>query len=270
VGAQDLRRLVPARGVPALVRRRVDELWADPGYRAVQEAEMHYLLEHTDRAGEVPALARAYAEQMALRAWLRWHPRAITRQPVRGAEWLTTRRDPDRPLVLSFFHHARYDGLFGSLARVGAPSTILALAEALEPTAPPEIRQHIKVVRRGGTMLPTTGGTAAVLAAMAPGVTLAIASDVPGTTPVEFLGRRVLGSAGAARIAVATDSPVVLVTSHREGHLQVHPPLEPRDFAGWEDLLAEVLRRHGDAVLAWPEALDNPRLRFGALVGEPV
>jgi lauroyl/myristoyl acyltransferase len=270
---QGVRGLVPARLVPGLVRRRVRGVWADPLYRARHEAEMEFLLGCSERAGEVPELARAYTEQGMLRTWMRWQPRAITRQEVRGAEWLTSRRDLSRPLVLSFMHHARYDGMFASLARHGADLRILTLADALEADAPTQIRQHVRVVRRGGTMLPTTGGTGAVLAALQPGVTLAIASDVAGQTPVEFLGRRVLGSSGAARIAVATDSPVVLVTSHREGeghYLQVHPPLEPSAFGGWEELLAEILSRHGEAVLAWPEALDNPLHRWGALEAETV
>ncbi|MFL6062446.1 MAG: hypothetical protein ACJ72E_14525 [Marmoricola sp.] len=267
---QRVRGLVPAAALPGLVRRRVERLWADPVYRAEQQAEMRFLLEHTARADEVARLARGYCEDAMLRGYLRWHPRAITRQPVDGAHWLTTRRDTSRPVVLSFVHHARYDGLFASLARHGADLDILTLPDALEPDAPAPIRQHVRVVRRGGRMVPTTGGTEAIIAAMRPGSVWAIASDVPGRTPVEFLGREVLGSFGAARIAFLTDSPVVLVTSHRVvpglslgSRLQVHAPLEPRDFAGPGDLLAEILRRHGEAVLAWPEALDNPRARWG-------
>jgi len=271
---QRVRGLVPAAALPVLVRRRVDRLWADPVYRAEQEAEMRFLLEHTSRAGEVADLARGYCEHAMLRSYLRWHPRAITRQPVSGVAWLTSGRDTTRPVVLSFLHHARYDGLFASLARHGADLDILTLPDALEPDAPAQIRQHVRVVRRGGRMVPTTGGTAAIVGAMRPGSVWAIASDVPGRTPVEFLGRKVLGSFGAARIAFLTDSPVVLVTSHRAdpgldpglsaaSRLQVHAPLEPRDFAGPAELLAEILRRHGEAVLAWPEALDNPRARWG-------
>jgi lauroyl/myristoyl acyltransferase len=265
---QRVRGLVPAAVLPGLVRRRIDKLWADDAYRELQEAQMRYVLEFTDRASEVPELAREHAEQMMLRGYLRWHPRRITRQPVRDVEWLTTRRDRSRPLVLSFMHHHRYDGMFGSLARAGAPCHILSQADALSPEAPAIIKQHIRVVRRGGTLVSTTGGTAAVIEAMLPGVTMAIASDVPGQTPVEFLGRKVMGSFGAARIATITDSPVVLVTAHRDGassYLQVHEPLEPKDFADPADLLTEILRRHGAAVLEWPEALDAPQSRWGDL-----
>ena len=97
---------------------------------------------------------------------------------------------------------------------------------------------------------------------------LGIASDVPGRTPVTFLGRRVVGSFGAPRMATTTNSPVVLVTARRDAggsYLQLDPPLEPADFADPGALLDEMLRRHGEAILAWPEALESPLARFGAL-----
>lgn len=230
---------------------------------------MRFLLEHTNRAPEIPELARAYAERTMLRGWLRWHPRTLTRQRVVGIEHLTTGRDPSRSIILSFMHHNQYDGMFASLARAGAHCHILALADVLVPNAPAQLKQHMRVVGRDSTLVPTTGGTATVLATLKPGVVMAIASDVASRTPVEFLGRKVMGSFGAARIASMTNSQVVLVTSVRDDedshHLQVHAPLEPATFEDPAHLLVEMLRRHGEAVLAWPEAFDTPLARFGKL-----
>jgi lauroyl/myristoyl acyltransferase len=172
-------------------------------------------------------------------------------------------------MILSFMHHHRYDGMFASLKRHGADLHILMLAEVLAKDAPEPVRQHCRVVRRGGTIQSTEGGTAAILEILKPGVTLAIASDVASQTEVEFLGRRVRGAFGAARIAAQTNSPVVIVTSVRDGddvlnghYLKVHEPLEPADFAGPEELLNELLAVHGEAILAWPEAHDIPLARF--------
>src|SRR3546814_15457018 len=94
--------------------------------------------------------------------------------------------------------------------------------------------------------------------------------NAPGKTDVEFLGRRVMGSFGAARLAALSDSQIVVVTAVRDGdshHLQLHPPLEPSDFADPKDLLAKMLRINGEAVLAWTEVFENPNTRFGALDG---
>ncbi|MEO6884870.1 MAG: hypothetical protein ABI232_01105 [Jatrophihabitantaceae bacterium] len=227
---------------------------------------MRFLLDHTERAPEIPALARGYSEQMMLRAYLRWHRHSITRQRVRGIEWLTTRRDQSRGVVLSFMHHNRYDGLFASLARVGAPCLVLTAPEVLRPDTDPALKQHVRVVGHLGQVMAATGGTEAIAEMLRPGVTLAIASDVPGHTPVTFLGRRVLASFGAARIATLTNSPVVLVTVRRDArgsYLQLEQPLEPKDFASPGELLDEMLNRHSEAVLDWPEALDVPTARWG-------
>lgn len=269
--AEQVRRLVPARAVPLLVERRLRRLWADPAFRAAQERQMRFLLGRTERADEVPELARGFAAATMTRMWLSWHPGAVTRSRVEGVEWLTTKRDLERPTILSFMHHHHYHGLFASLRRLGAELNVLALADALAPEAPAYLRQQMRLVAMGSTMLPTGGGTQAVLDTLRPGMVMAIASDVPGQTEVEFLGRRVLGSFGAARIATLTDSPVVLARWERDAHgpyVQVDPPLEPSHFGSARELLHEMLRRHGESVLAWPEALDGPVARWGHL--EPV
>jgi lauroyl/myristoyl acyltransferase len=265
---QQVRRVVPPKYLPALVRWRLDKLWTDPAFRQMQEGQMRFLLEHTERAGEVPELAYAYAEYTMLRNYLRWHPKPILNQRVRGAEWLTTARDPDRPVILSFMHHHRYEGMFASLARNGAPCHILALPAVIGPDVEIGMRQHIRLVANGGTLVPASGGTDAIAAQLRPGMIMAIASDVPGRTPVTFLGRRVLASFGAARIATMTNSQVVLARHRRDAdgpYIEVDEPLEPRDFAKPAELLDEMLRRHGEAVLDWPEALDTPRARWGII-----
>lgn len=262
------------RALPGLGRRRVDALWQDQEFRSAQEAEMRYLLEHTERAAEVPALAREYTEFALLRGYRRWHPGRLSRQPVTGVEWLTTKRDPERGVVLSFVHHGQYDGLFPSLARAGVTLHTVVAPEAFDPASPIQLRQHFKVVSLmpSTTLVPATVGTAGMVELLEQRAILAIASDVAGRTPVRFVGRELRGSFGAARLATQTNSPVVLVTSHQNADgspsLQVHEPLEPSDFADPADLLAEIMRRHEPAVLAWPAAFDSPYARLGIPAGE--
>lgn len=269
--AQRVRRLIPRALLPGLARRRVEALWADEAFRASQEAEMRFLLEHTPRAAEIPELARGYAEFAVLRGYRRWHPRHLWRQPVSGIEWLTTKRDPDRAVLLSFAHHGQYDGLFTSVARHGVDIHTVVAPEAFDPASPIQLRQHFKVASSLATLVPATIGTAGMLELMENKAVLAIASDVAGRTPVEFMGRTINGSFGAARLATQTNSPVVLVTSHRgpsgEPTLRVHEPLEPADFADPANLLQEIMNRHGEAVLAWPEAMDSPYSRLVVAAG---
>jgi lauroyl/myristoyl acyltransferase len=269
---QQLRRLVPVRYVPALVKRRLDQLWENDEFRSAQQAEMEFLVGESERAAEVPELAYAYTEQMMIRAHMRWHPRAITRQRVKGIEWLTSRRDPSRGVILSFTHHHRYDGMFGSLVHAGAPPLVMVITEAIaRPEAGIAFAQHLRVASRGGTFVNAESGTQELAAILRPGAILALAPDFPGRTPVTFLGRKVLAPFGTARLAELTDSQVVLVTARRDAegpYLQLHEPLEPTQYADPGALLEEILRMHGEAILDWPEALESPRARFGQIEGE--
>jgi lauroyl/myristoyl acyltransferase len=270
---QQLRRLVPVRYVPALVERRLDQLWENDEFRSAQEAEMQFLVGESERAAEVPQLARAYTEQMMIRAHMRWHPRAITRQRVKGIEWLTSRRDPSRSVILSFTHHHRYDGMFGSVVHAGAPPLSIVITEAIaRPEAGIAFAQHLRVAARGGTFVNAESGTKELADLLSsPSTILALAPDFPGRTPVTFLGRKVLAPFGTARLAELTNSPVVLVTARRDAegpYLQLHEPLEPKEYADPGALLEEILRLHGEAILDWPEALESPRARFGEIVEE--
>jgi hypothetical protein len=265
---EQVRRVVPARFVPVVVKRRHDRLWAVEWYREACAEQMHWLLDHTDRASEVPELAYLYGEQVLLRAYLRWHPRAITRQRVQGIEWLTTEHDKGRGLLLNFMHHARWDGMFASLSRHGVELDAVISPKILGAETETAMRQHRRVIARGARIQPATGGTDALARLVRPGAIVMIASDVPGQTPVSWLGRKVLGSFGAARIAAMTNTPMALVTARRDeagSYLHIDPPLEPSDYPEPSDLLADVLRRHGEAVLAWPEAFEVPTARFGHL-----
>jgi lauroyl/myristoyl acyltransferase len=146
---------------------------------------------------------------------------------------------------------------------------VLITPEVLGPDTPTGMKQHIRMLSYGNRVIPAVGGTDAIQAQLVPGLSMGIASDVPGHTEVTFLGRRVRASFGAALIAHRTNSQVLVVTSHQaeEGgtYIQVHEPLEPTTFDQPMDLLHEILARHGEAVLAWPEALDTPLARWGII-----
>ena len=117
--------------------------------------------------------------------------------------------------------------------------------------------------RTGVPFLNAAGGSDRIAGFLEERGILAFASDVAGRTPINFLGLDMLGSFGAARFAVQTNSPVVvLVTSHPDAdgnpYFQLHAPLESGDFADPAALLTEMFRRHEPAVLAWPAAYDSP------------
>ncbi|MFL6108141.1 MAG: hypothetical protein ACJ72L_14360 [Marmoricola sp.] len=260
------------RMLPGLVQRRADKLWQVDAIRAKYIAEMTFLVGKTERAGEIEELAKGMCYQEVLRQHLRYHPRYVTRQPVEGVEQLTTGRDVSRPVILSFMHHARYDGMWGSIARHGVKMKMLALPDLLDPNAAKFIRQHIAVARRGGEVISIAGGSEAIIAELGPGVVMGIGLDVPSRTPVTFMGRKVRGSSGTPRIAMKTDAIIHVVTSRRNDDgsstVVIGPPLDPRDYATAEEMLDVMLDEHSAAMLAWPEAAESPAANWGHLDDE--
>jgi lauroyl/myristoyl acyltransferase len=263
-----LRRLAPPRAVPALVKRRLDKVWENDAFRAEQEAEMRFLLGCSERASEIPELAYAYAEQMMTRAYMRWHPKVVTSQRIKGLEFLS-RRDESRSVILSFMHHHRYEAMFGSILRAGGPPTKVVVTEAItKPEAGIAFAQHMRVARRGGPIVHAEIGTQGLAAELTPGVVMGLAPDFPGRTPVTFLGRKVLAPFGTPRLAQLTNSQIVVATNHRDDegpYVQLHAPIEPADYADPTDLLVDLLGRFEQPILEWPEALESPRARFGEI-----
>lgn len=250
-------------------RKRVAAQWENnPEFRANAEANMEYLLGNSERAAEIPQIAREYAEFDALRNYRRWRPRQLLRQRVEGVEWLTTKRDHSRGIVLSFVHHGQYDGLVASLARVGVPVRGVVAPEAFDKKTPLQLRRHYQLCGMvpESPLLSTDVGSKGMIEALEKSEILVIASDVAGRTPLTFLGREMTGSFGAARFAVQANAPVVLFTSHQDPDgnpfFRAHEPIEPKDFPDPADLLVEIMRRHEPAVLAWPAAFDSPRGRL--------
>jgi lauroyl/myristoyl acyltransferase len=228
---------------------------------------MRFLLEHTRPDADVEAVARAYVRYQARRGELRWHPELLTSLRVDGIGYLLGARSSGRGVLLNFMHHGYYDGAFPSVARLGAPVHMVVYPYMLEPDAPVWLQQHVRVgTANGGTAVSNAVGTEGLLDLLRQGKVLAIASDVPGRTPVKFVGREVLGSFGAARLAAEAGSPLVVMTSEEDERgpfIRLHEPLDPAEFDTPQSLLAAILAIHEDVVLRWPEATDLPLSRWG-------
>jgi lauroyl/myristoyl acyltransferase len=276
-----LRRGTPESLLPLLIGLRSRIAWSMPSVRADAVRQMSFLLGEEAAAGDLQPVARRYVTEMARRAELRWHPEAAIAVQLRGAEHLLSALELGRGVVLSFVHHGLYDRAFPSVARTGVTLDLMVHPYMLRDDTPGWLRQHVWVNSiGGGRAISTEIGSSGIADLLSGGDVVAIASDVPGRTPVRFADQTVLGSSGAARIAAATNTPVVLMTSERDEHgetgehgsqserVRLHPALLPETFGSPEELLDEMLSRHGHAVLAWPEATDLPLSRWGT-VAEP-
>jgi lauroyl/myristoyl acyltransferase len=253
-----------------VVRARLLRARRDPA--ALNDARRHteFLLGVACPGIDLDDAAMRYLEFMTWRGELRWHPRCITRQRVLGLDDLLAVRDPQRGLIVNFMHHGHIAGAFPSLSRAGLPCHVVAGDNHFGPEAPEYSRQQLRVVSMGAAgVINVAEGSTPMKEVLSRGGSLAIATDVPGRTPITFVGRKLLGSSGAARIAFDTNAPVITVTTHRDGdglHLRLSAPLEPTDFASPLHLLGELVARHERAILAWPEAYEQPLNRWGRRV----
>lgn len=271
-GMERVRLAVPDAAVPAIVRARVKRKLAKGTALEKAREEMAWLLDGVRTPAEIEEAARAYVERDTWRSELRWHPKLVNHQHVDGAEHLTRARKLGRGVVISFLHHGHYEGAMPSIAHAEAPIHIAISPDMIGPDAPTFLRQHVRTGIQGGNTGVNVGAGANVLVEqLLAGHALAIASDVPGSTPVTFLGKERRGSSGAARLAQGTNSPVVIMTAHQEGGvvgLRFREPVEPRDFADQDALLAHLISSQEEAVLAWPAGYHQPRLRWGRTEAE--
>lgn len=270
-GIERARRAVPRRLVPLVVGLRSRAEWMRAPVRADARAQMAFLLERTRPTADLERAARGYVRHQALRGEARWHPKMITGLRVVGLEHLTGAQADGHGVVLSFSHHGYYEGAFASVAHRGVRVHMVCYGYMLRDDAPGWLRQHVRVASMGGNVaVPAEIGNDGMLALLREGNILAIASDVPGRTPVRFARRDVRGSFGAARLAFAADAPVVVLTCERDEcgpYVRLHPPLRPADFESPALLLRGLLDTHEAAQLAWPEATDIPLSRWGGSTG---
>lgn len=266
-----LRRGTPPALLPLVVATRTRLAWSRATVREEARAQMRFLLEHTVPAAgleeRVEEAARAYVRYQARRGELRWHPRLLTNLRVEGIEHLTSARGLGRGVVVNFMHHGYYDGAWPSIAAAGVRCHMVVHPYMVEPGAPLWIQQHVRVgCAHGGTAVSSSVGAEGLLDLLGRGEVLGIASDVPGRTTLRFVGRDVLGSFGAARLAADAGAPVVVMTSEEDERgpvIRLHPPIDPADVSTPRALIDAMFAIHEAVHVRWPEASDLPLSRWG-------
>lgn len=241
------------------VDRKVAAALAEPAVMDDARMHMDHLLGAIGRSSEVEDASRGYVEHWTRFEELKWRPRLVTRQAVEGAEHLRAAHALGRGVMLSFVHHAQYDGIFKSVARAsGVPVKVVAADRA----APgPNLFQHYRVVGSGGGLISAAVGIAGLVEELKGGAVVASAIDVPGSSVTTFAGRQVKCSSGPARSATLAGAPVVMLTSHRgpDGPvIKLGEPMLPEDFSSVDELLQELVRRHEGPLLEWPEVAYLP------------
>jgi lauroyl/myristoyl acyltransferase len=264
-----LRRRIPRAVLPLVVGVRYLLAWGRPDVRADARAQMTFLLEKSRPDADIEAAARAYVRRQVWRGELRWHPELITHLRIEGLDHLLAAREAGRGVMLNFMHHGTYEGAFGSIGRSGTQLHMIVYPYMVREDAPSWLKQHMSVACTGGGLAVSAEiGTQGILDLLGQGRVVAVASDVPGRTPLRFVGRDVLGSYGAARLASDAGAPVIVMTTEQDDQgsfVRLHEPLDPGEFESPRLLLEEMLARHEQVIVRWPEATDLPLSRWGTV-----
>jgi lauroyl/myristoyl acyltransferase len=261
-------QLVPMSVARPLVTQRATRSWdSSESKRAAALLHMRFLLEKVCSQSEIEEAARLYLLEAYKRNEQRWRPWQTTQQEIQGIEVLqklVTRRSG---VIINFMHHAQYDGIFQSLARVGVRHHAATHHDLNKADAQEYMRRHMKTVRRGAVTFEVQRGSYEYMRdLLTQGQTLAIASDLPGSTRTTILGREILMASGAARLALDTGALVVPITPWRQQGwsqtLRVEEPIDPRGCTTIAEVQAAIAARHEPALRDWPSALEYPLRRW--------
>jgi lauroyl/myristoyl acyltransferase len=264
-----LRRFVPAPvaeagldlAVRASIRLRPERL-------ARATAAMTAVAGGTPLEPEVPVLAVRHLAAWP-RAWeTTWRPWAVRRLPIEGLAGVRA-VEPGRGVVFSRTHFGVPAGM-ASLPRYVGPIHLGVGGHLLSDAAPGydgyqnEQLRHL-LTTSGWHLVRARGSRELFAEVLRSGGRVQLNLDVPGSAPVQFLGKTVELASGTARLAWQTDSVVVPAAVLRRGRGWVgrlEEPIDPRDHPSWESLLQAVADVHSRLVLIAPEYLESP-LRDG-------
>jgi hypothetical protein len=259
-----VRYLLPTRLVVARAEQKGRTLW-ERGLSDREDAiaAMERVLTGTGRAHELDELARLHLiEREAHHAmfWQPWsHPHLDAPSDARLRETLSA----DRGVLVSACHLGPHFSAIKPLVVRGTPYSVAGNWYFEQPT-PGYWGRRLAHWRKRGLALPVPAkGSFPILRELLErGEVLYICFDMPGPRTTQFLGKPAMLADGTARLAVETGALVLPVRSRRSGHrtcFDVAAPLEPRDFAGVDELHGALASLHERWILELPEQMEDPR-----------
>ncbi|HEY9415399.1 MAG TPA: hypothetical protein VIQ30_11615 [Pseudonocardia sp.] len=232
-------------------------------------AAMTAVVHGTDRAGEVATLTPKYVAAWA-RGWeLTWRTWELDRIPIRNVERLRKAQAEGRGLMLSKTHMGPL-AAWVPVARMLRPLIVPAAGGLVEPPVPGHYGYRTEQSRRvlldaGVELVRAEGSSMTLFKTLRRGGAVLMSMDMPGTARVEFLGKPVDMIGGTAELVTRADAlvlPVALTPLGRRWEIQIGEPLDPRAYDSPDDLNRELLAVHERWILAAPEQLGNPILRW--------
>jgi lauroyl/myristoyl acyltransferase len=266
-----LRPRIPVAVMPRMVRARTRRALADPAAVAEARRQMDFVVGADRPDADLDALVEKYVAMQKWRAEARWHPELLFAQDVEDVDLLLDANQGGRRGVLvNFCHHGLWEGFFGALARAGADVAPIVVPAMLADSGPAWLMQQARIAFMHTPPLSSDLGVRGFLRELEGGAMLGIATDVPSTTPMTFLGRQVRGAYGTARMSHSSGTPVAVVSARRAPDNGPHPNatlrvvevIDPAEHETPRSVLDAILGHLETAVRAWPEAYDEPLKRW--------
>jgi lauroyl/myristoyl acyltransferase len=266
-----LRRLVPAPvAMAALDLAQWLAVRRNPARLDAARAAIDAVVGGTPREADAERLAFRH-----LCAWshgweLMWRPWLLRGMPVVGAEHLAG-IEAGRGILFTTPHFGPLVGTAQLPALVGGPvhaavGDHLVAAELPRGYNGYQTEQLRRLLRDCGfAPVRALGSARTFTRVLENGGRVLLNLDVPGKTPVRFLGKPVELMSGTGKLAMSTDSvvvPVVPLPHGRRWRLHLGAPLDPREFDTWDELLQTAVTAVEELVLQAPEYLETP-LRDG-------
>ena len=219
---------------------------AHPTERREYEQRFSLAVQGTSQEGRAHRIAMRY---FALtERCMRLEDRPAAREAIRvsGVDALPPRR------LYAFVHSPSLWLLLHGMTRAGAPFSPV-VADWFWDDPHRDLRVGA-VERAGGEIIPAGGSFDRIVAAATEGRHPALAVDVPGRTPLRFLGKPAALRSGLASLALAVDVPIVPVLGRWNGmvpEVVLGAPIAPQGTPA--ELLARVVAAVEAPLLAAPE-----------------
>ncbi len=260
-----LRSVLPTRLAVARAERRGQELWEQ--HADVREdalAAMETVLAGTARAGELQELARAHVIESAVDKALFWaHPWSAKLDAL-SALRLREALSGSRGVLLSSCHLGPHYRLQSAPAFAGRVTYTVPGPWFFEQPTPNHWGRRLARWRKGmkSRPVPARGSFRVIQALLEEGEPVFLAFDMPGPRQTRFLGKPAMLAEGTAQLAVRADALVLALRTRRAGHrvwVDAAKPLDPRDFAGVQELHEALAAVHERWILENPAAMEDPR-----------
>jgi len=260
-----LHSLLPARVAVARAERQGQANWErSPRDRADALATMETIVAGTRRAGDLDELARVHHIERAVDRAIFWqNPWSAKIDAVSRAR-LEAALSEGRGVLLSACHLGAYYRLQCAPPFNGRVTYLVPGPWFFEPPSHNYWGRRLARWRKGmsSRLVPAKGSFRIIQALLERGDAVFLFLDMPGPRETSFLGKPAQLAEGSAQLAVRADALVLPVRARRSGHrvwVDVAAPLDPREFAGVDDLHDALVAVHERWILENPAAMEDPR-----------